>query len=294
MGDVQTRVQRQGGRWANRVAYGLLGAALAMASVVAFGAAGTSRALAGEPGKEPLPGHQSRVPPGATLIGPAPAATTLPLVVTLLPRDPVALAAEVRAVSDPHSPEYRHFVTPSEFAQRFGATPGTIAHVTAALRHEGLTVGSPSSIGLSLPVSGTVAQIQSAFSTPIDRYHLASGKTGYDNRSAPQVPVTVAPQIQGILGLNTLSPPKPSESLPQASPAGPRGASFSASPALALGQPSPGVGCAANIAYEQNGVLDAAQLAQAYSFDPLYSASRLRGRLDRRPPRDVGRRVPFE
>ncbi len=273
VGDVQIRVQRQGGRWACRVALGLLGAALATASV-AFGAAGTSRALAGEPGKEPLPGHQSRVPPGATLIGPAPAATTLPLVVTLLPRDPAALAAEVRAVSDPHSPEYRHFVTPSEFAQRFGATPGTIAHVTAALRHEGLTVGAPSSIGLSLPVSGTVAQIQSAFSTPIDRYHLASGKTGYDNRSAPQVPVTVAPQIQGILGLNTLSPPKPSTTVPQASPAGPHGGSFSSSPAPALGQPSPGVGCAANIVTEQKGgALDAEQLAQAYSFDPLYSAN---------------------
>ena len=275
MGDVQTRVQRQGGRWAYRVACGLLGAALAMASTVALDAAGTSKALAGEPGKQPLPGHQSQVPPGATLIGPAPAETTLPLVVTLRPRDAAALAAEVGAVSDPHSPEYRHFLTPAQFAQRFGATPGTIAHVTAALRREGLTVGTPSSTGLSLPVSGTVAQIESAFSTPIERYHLTSGKTGYDNKSAPQVPVTIAPQIQGILGLNTLSPPKPSTSVPQASPAGPHGGSFAAAPAASLWQPSPQPGtCATNIgSVQKGGALDAVQLAQAYSFDPLYSAN---------------------
>ena len=272
---MRTRVRRRGGHGAYRVACGLLGAALALASTVALDAAGTSQAAAGQPGKEPLPGHQSQVPPGATLIGPAPAATTLPLVVTLRPRDAAALAAEVAAVSDPHSPEYRHFLTPAQFAQRFGPTPGTIAQVSAELRHEGLTVGTPASTGLSLPVSGTVAQIQSAFSTPIERYRLASGKTGYDNKSAPQVAVTVAPQIQGILGLNTLSPPKPSTTVPQASPAGSPGGSFSAAPAPATGQPSPQPGsCTTNIGIVQSGgALDADQLAQAYSFGSLYSAN---------------------
>ena len=258
----------------NRVTCGLLGAALALAATMALGVAGTPRALAGEPGKEPLPGHQGRVPPGATLIGPAPAATTLPLVVTLLPRDPAALAAEVRAVSDPNSPEYRHFLTPAQFAQRFGAAPATIARVATAFRHEGLTVGTPSSTGLSLPVSGTVAQIQAALSTPIQRYHLASGKTGYDNTSDPQVPVTVAPQIQGILGLNTLSPPKPLATVPQASPSASRSPSSTSTPALAPGQPSPQPGsCASNISGVGGGSLNAVQLSQAYSFDPLYTAN---------------------
>ena len=296
VGDVQTMVHRQGGRRANRVASGLLGAALAIGSTAALGSAGTSKALAAEPGKEPLPGHQSQVPPGATLIGPAPAGTTLPLVVTLLPRDPVALGAEVRAVSNPHSSEYRHFLTPAQFAQRFGATPGTIAHVTAALRHEGLTVGAPSSTGLSLPVSGTVAQIQSAFSTPIERYHLASGKTGYDNKSAPQVPVAVAPQIQGILGLNTLSPPKPSTSVPQASPASPHVPSFSAAPALAPGPTF----AAARLVYDQYRQCSDRWCARCRSVGAgvfvRFALLRepLRGGDDRRPCRDVGRRVPVE
>ena len=258
------------------MACAFLGASLVMASTVALSAAATTSARAAAPGRQPLPGHEGLVPPGATLVGPAPSGTTLPLVVALHPRDPAALATEVQAVSDPRSPEYRRFLTPAEFAQRFGATQSTIAAVTSTFRNEGLTVGTPSSTGLSLPVSGTVAQIQSAFSTPIARYRLASGKTGYDNTSAPEVPVSVAPQIQGILGLNTLSPPQPSTTLPQASLVNPHGPSFGASPALAPGQPSPQAGsCTTSInqVHKSTGALDAVQLAQAYSFDPLYSAN---------------------
>ncbi len=196
---------------------------------------------------------------------------------TLEPRDPAALAAEVQAVSDPGSPEYRHFLTPSQFAQRFGPTPATIAQITSALRNEGLTVGTPSSTGLSLPVSGTVAQVQSAFATPISKYRLSSGKTGYDNASAPEVPVSVAPQIEGVLGLDTLSPPQPSTSIP-ASERGESARRARSRPRRRWhpGQPSPVSGTCANginTVERDTGALDAVDLSQAYSFDPLYSAS---------------------
>ncbi len=194
----------------------MLGFAVVLAGSAAFGSTATSRAAAAGVGRERLPGHQGLVPPGATLVGPAPTATTLPLTVTLKPRNPAALAAEAEQVSDPKSPEYRHFLTTAELARQFGPAPSTIAQVTSSLRQEGLTVGTPSATGLSLPVSGTVAQVQSAFSTPISKYRLPSGKTGYDNSTAPEVDTTVAPQVEGILGLDTLSPPQPSTSVPEA------------------------------------------------------------------------------
>jgi len=246
-----------------------------MAFAAVLDVAGALSAQGAGSGRVPLRGHQALVPPGATLIGPAPSTTTLPLAITLQPRNPAALAAEVRAVSDPASPEYRHFLTPVEFAQRYGPTPGTIAKVTAVLRNEGLAVGTPSATGLSLPVSGTVAEVQSAFSTPIARYRLASGKTGYDNGAAPEVPVSVAPQIEGVLGLDTLSPPRPTTTLPQASSLTPHAGSPAASPALAPYQPTPQPSCATAISAVQGGTgaLDADQLAQAYSFDPLYSSN---------------------
>ncbi|HLM95716.1 MAG TPA: protease pro-enzyme activation domain-containing protein, partial [Acidimicrobiales bacterium] len=273
---MRREVHRHRGRATRRFACALLGASLAMVVAlvvaVAVDVAGASPALAAGAGREPLHGRQGIVPPGATLIGPAPSTTTLPLVVTLQPRDPAALSAEVQAVSDPRAPEYRHFLTPAEFARRFGPTPSTVAQVASALRSQGLTVGPPSATGLSLPVSGTVAEVQSAFSTPISRYRLSSGKTGYDNRSAPEVPVTVAPQIEGIIGLDTLSPPQPSTTLPQASSASPHPATSAAAPTVS-GQPTPTCSGLSGAQSSFPGALDADQLAQAYSFDPLYAAN---------------------
>ncbi len=268
-------VDRRGGGRLQRVVAGLGGILLLLAIAVASGAATPSSAGAAGSGRVKLPGHQGLVPPGATLLGPAPTSTALPLTVTLKPRDPAALAAEVQEVSEPGSPEYHHFLTPTEFAQEFGPTPATVAQVTANLQQQGLTVGTPSATGLSLPVSGTVAQVQSAFSTPISQYRLASGTTGYDNATSPEVDTSVASQIQGILGLDTLSPPQPSTSIPQASQASPHAQDDLATPDLSPGQPTPtGTSCSSSIngVTTNTGALDAPELAQAYGFNPLYSS----------------------
>ncbi len=267
-------VDRGGCGRLRRVAAGVLGTVLVLAGTAVLAVPTASIAATTGSGRERLPGHQGLVPPGATLVGPAPATTTLPLVVTLKPRDPAALATEVQAISDPGSPEYHHFLTPTQFAQRFGATPATIAQVTSALQQEGLSVGMPSATGLSLPVSSTVAQVQSAFATPISKYRLSSGKTGYDNTAAPEVPSAVAPQIEGVLGLDTLSPPQPSTSVPGANPAAAHSETGAAPATLAPGQPAPQAGsCATSISSVQaDGALDAPELAQAYSFGSLYSS----------------------
>ncbi len=272
------KVYRRGGCRTHPLASCLLGVSLLFAFVVATAAGSASPAGASGGGREKLPGHQGLVPPGATLVGPAPATATLPLTVTLKPRDPAGLSALAQQVSDPKSPQYRHFLTPVQIAQEFGPTRSTIARVTSSLQQEGLTVGRPAATGLSLPVSGTVAQVQSAFSTPIAKYRLSSGKTGYDNAAAPQVDESVAPQIEGILGLDTLSPPQPSTSIPQASSAAAPAQASPATPTLAPEQPNPtGASCNSGNSSVANvesltGALDAPDLAQAYSFDPLYSA----------------------
>jgi subtilase family serine protease len=270
------KVDRRGGGRISRVGSCLIGMAVVLAVTATLGVASTSTASAARGGREKLPGHQGLVPPGATLVGPAPTSTALPLTVTLKPRDPAALTAEVQQVSDPKSPDYRHFLTPSQFAREFGPTSATIAQVTSSLRQEGLTVGAPSATGLSVPVSGNVGQVQSAFSTPISKYRLSSGKTGYDNATAPEVDTSVAPQIEGILGLDTLSPPQPSTTVPEASHAVAHPTADLAAPTPAAGQPQPVSGnCSTGIAgvHEDTGALDAPDLAQAYSFTSLYSSN---------------------
>ena len=130
--------------------------------------------------------------------------------------------------------------------------------------------------GLSLSVSGTAAQVQSVFSTWIDRYRLASGKTGVRNRSAPELPATIAPAVEGVIGLDTLSPPQPTTNPLEPAPTGSAaaGPTAGASPALAPNQPSPGVSCQTAVNHQRNkfGARDAVDLSQAYSFDPLYAS----------------------
>jgi YVTN family beta-propeller protein len=235
-----------------------------------------------------LPGEVAQIPFGDTLVGPADPSTTLSLDVTLQPRDPAALAAAVQAVSTKGSAQYHQFINPTEFAQLYGPTSATIAQVTSALEAEGLTVGAVSSTDLSLPVTATVAQAESAFATPIDAYKLPSGGTGYYNTAAPSVPTSVAPQIEGVVGLDTLNQPHPTYTVPPAKPTSfPRSTGgltppvkptstspLAPAPQLAPGQPTPtGATCQSDISTVETdyGALDADDLAQAYSFGSLYT-----------------------
>jgi hypothetical protein len=89
----------------------------------------------------------------ALLLIPATAgAITRPTHVTvvLAPRSSSALAAYARAVSDPASSVYHHYLTPGQFARRFGATPAAIARVRLELRARGLTPGALSANHLSI------------------------------------------------------------------------------------------------------------------------------------------------
>src|SRR5690242_12415770 len=64
------------------------------------------------------------LPLGAHIAGAVASSTPMHLTVTLQPRDPAALQAYATAVSTPGSPQYRDYITPAQFAERFGARPG--------------------------------------------------------------------------------------------------------------------------------------------------------------------------
>ncbi|HYZ80255.1 MAG TPA: protease pro-enzyme activation domain-containing protein, partial [Solirubrobacteraceae bacterium] len=74
-------------------------------------------------------GRQPAHPAGARFVGTLPATTRMHVTVALKPRDPAALATYARAVATPGSASYRHYLTPSQFARRFGATAAQIRAV---------------------------------------------------------------------------------------------------------------------------------------------------------------------
>ncbi|MGZ4167432.1 MAG: protease pro-enzyme activation domain-containing protein, partial [Solirubrobacteraceae bacterium] len=143
-------------------------------------------------------GRQPARPAGARLVGAVPAATPMHVTVALRPRDPWALAAYARAVSTPGSDPYRHYLTPAQFARRFGATAAQVRAVRRSLRARGLDPGALSRGALSISVTATAAQLERAFSVSLHRMALPGRRVAIASSAAPAVPGAMAWAIQGV------------------------------------------------------------------------------------------------
>ena len=155
--------------------------------------------------KVALSGEVPKVPSDVTRLGPVPATQVLRVDVGLAGQDPTGLATEVAAVSTPGSPEYRHYLTSAQFAAAYGPSAAEVQQVSAALRAQGLTVGTPTLGSDLLPVSGNARTVSAAFGTPLESVRLRGGITSRVNTAAPEIPATVAPDITGIIGLSSLA-----------------------------------------------------------------------------------------
>ncbi len=216
-----------------------------------------------------LPGHTvalGRLAPAA--------AGTLRLDVVLEPSSAAELSAFATAVSTPGSPSFRQFVTPAQFATRFGASDETLAAVQRSLRARGLRVTGVSASKLIVHVTGTTQRIERALGVSLLRYRLPDGRVVYANTAAPRLPRDVASHVSEIVGLDSLAAPARTR-LVRAPKAAPR-AHATRVPAIAGAGPQPTATCAQQIATaSQNyprALVSSADLAQAYGFGDLYLA----------------------
>ncbi len=154
-------------------------------------------------------GSAPAVPDGARIVSAVPATTQLHVTVTLESQDPAGLAAFATEVSTPGSPLYRDYLTPAEFAQRFGATPQAVQAVESSLEAHGLVPGAVSANSLSIPVTASAGSLSAAFATSFSRVALADGSSAIVNSQAPSLDSTIAPDVQGVLGLSTVSQERP-------------------------------------------------------------------------------------
>jgi subtilase family serine protease len=111
---------------------------------------------------------------------------------------------------DPFSSNYHKWLTPEEYADRFGLSRGDIAKIVAWLQSEGFHVDDVARGRNSIVFSGTVAQVNVAFRTEIHRY-LEEGESHFANATEPSVPAALQPVVIGIRGLDDFHP-KPAAS----------------------------------------------------------------------------------
>ena len=210
-------------------------------------------------------GSAPAVPAGSHDLGRLEAASTLSVVVALAPRDPAALNAYALGVSTPGSLEYHHYLTVSEFAQRFGPSAATVSAVEGSLRALGLHPGALSANHLSLPVRAPAGALARAFSTSFERYRLRTGASAFANTTAPRLAASVAGHVEAIVGLQSLTRRHP-EALRRMR----RSAASPLSPLVTgAGGPSP-CPTAANVAATPPVSYTADQIAAAYGVEAMY------------------------
>ncbi len=166
-----------------------------------------------------LPGHVSRLARPEYDVGEAPSSlrmSGLQLVLAKTPAQEQALKKLIADQQNPRSPQYHHWLTPQEFGARFGATDATIAALSMWLESQGLKLGSISAGRDYLPFSGTKAQVEFTFGTPIHAFNI-NGEQHYSNIADPSIPASFKGLIAAIRGLNDFYP-RPGVKAHQATP----------------------------------------------------------------------------
>ncbi|HTC14403.1 MAG TPA: S53 family peptidase [Steroidobacteraceae bacterium] len=116
------------------------------------------------------------------------------------------LEALIKSVYTPGSAQYRQFITPQEFQQRFAPDAASVAAVTREFSAQGLKVTR--SATAQLHVSGTAAQIEKAFAVELHSYEVPATRStpAYRYRAplgAAHVASAVAGSVTAVLGLDT-------------------------------------------------------------------------------------------
>jgi uncharacterized protein (TIGR03437 family) len=116
-----------------------------------------------------------------------------------------ALRQLLQELQDPSSPNYHQWLTPEQYADRFGASQSDIDQIRAWLQQQGFTVNGVARGRSWVTFSGNAAQVRSAFGTEIHRYRV-NGAAHFANATDPSVPAALAPLVGSFRGLNDFHP----------------------------------------------------------------------------------------
>ncbi len=112
-----------------------------------------------------------------------------------------ALNELLAAQQNPASPDFHKWLTPEQYAERFGVSANDLAKTSAWLRAQGFQISGAARGRNWLKFSGSAAQVKQAFGTEIHRYNV-NGQSHYANASEPSIPAALSAIVSGVRGLN--------------------------------------------------------------------------------------------
>jgi hypothetical protein len=113
------------------------------------------------------------------------------------------LAQFLQAVQDRRSPQYHQFLTPEQYADRFGLGSADIEKISRWLENSGFHSLQVARSRSWISFSGTAAQAESAFHTAIHRYSI-HGEEHWSNATDPRVPKAMQGLVDSIRGLHNI------------------------------------------------------------------------------------------
>ena len=144
----------------------------------------------------------------ARLLGRLPATQIMELDVVLPLRDPDGLDSFLADLYSSTVPNYRPFLTPAEFTEKFGPTQSDYDAVARYAQEHGLAVVGGSRGGMEVQVKGPVSAIESAFHVNLLTYqHPTENRLFYGPDREPTVDLPFA--LWHISGLDNFSIPHP-------------------------------------------------------------------------------------
>ncbi len=120
----------------------------------------------------------------------------------------IALRQFLGALQDPNSTQYRKWLTPEQFGERYGVSDADIQTVSGWLVSQGFKINKVNKAKTIIEFSGTVGQLQSAFRTQIHAF-LVNGEQHMANISNPQIPTALTPVVAGLSSMNNFFPKPP-------------------------------------------------------------------------------------
>ncbi len=116
-----------------------------------------------------------------------------------------ALQELLTAQQNPASPLYHQWLNPDQYAARFGMADADIAKVEVWLEQQGFTISRVARSKNTISFTGSVAQVEAAFSTELHTY-----KTGAKTHFAPStdlsIPSAMAASVQSVTHLSDFRP----------------------------------------------------------------------------------------
>src|SRR4051812_7642248 len=111
------------------------------------------------------------------------------------------LDALLRQQQIPGAAQFHKFLTPQEYADRFGLNTDDLAQVTQWLQNQGFSEIQVARSRTFVSFGGTAGLVRTAFGTSIHRYSV-NGETHYANTSDPLLPQALSKVVQSVRGLH--------------------------------------------------------------------------------------------